>query len=202
MIRRLTRMVIETGTLTGQHEITLVIFSRLNLITTWTAVFAVINLVMFQIPGVSYYQAVSEVLGKMYSNTMMMNLNSRMVSWFGVTNDTVLNEPSTDLRFVLSTSNGGISVTREEWIFTWRLKASLCYKSGYHIVIYSRVSSTYSSTVARLQVTTFIAFKLLRWRDFPKEQLGRIDSSVDERRQKWAWWPQREAPVCQDPDSE
>ena len=107
-------MVIETGTLTGQHEITLVIFSRLNLITTWTAVIAVINLVMFQIPGVSYYQAASEVLGKMYSNTMMMNLNSRMVSWFGVTNDTVLNEPSTDLRFVLSTSNGGISVTREE----------------------------------------------------------------------------------------
>ena len=131
MIRRLTRMVIETGTLTGQHEITLVIFSRLNLITTWTAVIAVINLVMFQIPGVSYYQAASEVLGKMYSNTMMMNLNSRMVSWFGVTNDTVLNEPSTDLRFVLSTSNGGISVTREEWIdgFTWRLKASLYYKT-------------------------------------------------------------------------
>ena len=118
-------MVIETGTLTGQHKITLVIFSRLTLITTWTswtAVIAVINLVMFQVPGITYYQTTYEVLGKMYSNTMMMNLNSRMTSCFNIRNDTSTvpaNELSTDpqlgrLVFRVSTSHGGVSVMREE----------------------------------------------------------------------------------------
>ena len=108
MIRGLTRMVIETGTLTGQHKTTLVIFSRLNLITTWTAIIAVMNLVFFQIPGITYYQTTYEVLGKMYSNTMMMNINSRMVSGFG-TNETLSNELSPLGRLVFTTPRGGFT---------------------------------------------------------------------------------------------
>ena len=77
---------------------------------------------MFQIPGVTYYQTTSAVLGKIYSNTMMMNIvNGRMA--YNITNlkdtDTQVasvlppNELLTDNQF--SASNGGISVTREEW---------------------------------------------------------------------------------------
>jgi hypothetical protein len=75
---------------------------------------------MYQIPGVTYYQTTSAVLGKMYSNTMMMNLvNSRMPTY--ASDDTtnfvnVSNELSSDHRIpIFSTSHGGISVTREEW---------------------------------------------------------------------------------------
>jgi hypothetical protein len=78
-----------------------------------TAVIAIINLVLFQIPGVTYYQTTSEVLGKLYSNTMMMNLNSRTV--YDITNDTVSNRLSTDHREPVSTAHGGILVMREEW---------------------------------------------------------------------------------------
>jgi len=95
MVQRLSRLIIETGTL--------------------TAVIAIINLIMYQIPDVTYYQTTSAVLGKIYSNAMMMNLvNTRMAyDLDGV----VSNELPTDHRkpVVFSTSHGGISVTREEW---------------------------------------------------------------------------------------
>ena len=74
---------------------------------------------MFQIPGVTYYQTTSEVLGKLYSNTMMMNLvNSRMA--YNITNDTDTTVPNNELstyhrKPVFSASHGGISVTREQW---------------------------------------------------------------------------------------
>jgi hypothetical protein len=72
---------------------------------------------MFQITDATYYPTTSEVLGKLYSNTMMMNLNSRMpVMYNNITNDIVSNEIPTDRRRpVFSTAHGGISVTREEW---------------------------------------------------------------------------------------
>ena len=60
---------------------------------------------MFQIPGVTYSLTTYEVLGKMYSNTMMMNLNSRMVSYSNNTDDSVTavsNEVSTDPRLGLA----------------------------------------------------------------------------------------------------
>jgi len=97
MVQRLTRLIIETGTL--------------------TAVVAIINLIMFQIPGITYYQTTSAVLGKLYSNSMMMNLvNSRITSHnIANMNDTVSNGLSTDQRPVFNISHGGISVTREEW---------------------------------------------------------------------------------------
>ena len=69
---------------------------------------------MSHIPNETYYQTTSEVLGKLYSNTMMVNLvNSRI--GYSFTNDTVMTELSTDHQRVLSTLHVGISVTREEW---------------------------------------------------------------------------------------
>ena len=71
---------------------------------------------MFQISSATYYQTTSEVLGKLYSNTMMVNLvNSRM--GYSFTNDIVSTELSTvsDQRGTFSTSHDGISETREEW---------------------------------------------------------------------------------------
>jgi hypothetical protein len=80
-----------------------------------TAVIAIITLILFQIPDITYYQTTAEVLGKLYSNTMMMNLvNSRMV--YDITDDTVLNRLSTNhQRLVSAHSDGGISVMHEEW---------------------------------------------------------------------------------------
>ena len=94
-----------------------------------TAVIAIINLVLFQIPGVTYYQTTSEVLGKLYSNTMMVNLvNSRMV--YDIT-DTVSNRLSTDHRRPVSTAHVGISVMREEWrMDRWRMFVSWTWRSA------------------------------------------------------------------------
>ena len=79
---------------------------------------------MYQVPGVTYYQTTSAVLGKIYSNAMMMNLvNSRITTYTNNLNDhdtaNVSNELSTDHRRpVFSTSHGGISVSREECQWT------------------------------------------------------------------------------------
>ena len=101
-------MIIETGTLTGKREITLVIFSLkveiLLIITTWTAVIAIINTIMFQIPDTTYYLTTSSLLGKMYSNTMMMNINSRIVSRYFIADNTVSNELSIDTQLELGRS--------------------------------------------------------------------------------------------------
>ncbi|KAF8150014.1 hypothetical protein B0H34DRAFT_802136 [Crassisporium funariophilum] len=59
IVRRLIRLIIETGTL--------------------TATIAIINLILSLLPGrPAYYQVTSAILGKMYSNTMMVVFNSRM----------------------------------------------------------------------------------------------------------------------------
>ena len=78
--------------LTGQEIVTFFPLRKKILITffknnLYTAAFAIINLVLFLIPSKPvYFEAVSQVVGKMYSNTMMVVLNSRMV--YGITNDT------------------------------------------------------------------------------------------------------------------
>ena len=74
---------------------------------------------MYQIPGVTYYQTTSAVLGKIYSNTMMMNIVNGRIA-YNITNlkdkDAQAASVSTDhQRPVFSTTDGGISVTREEW---------------------------------------------------------------------------------------
>ncbi|KDR70736.1 hypothetical protein GALMADRAFT_254773 [Galerina marginata CBS 339.88] len=58
IIQRLIRLIIETGTL--------------------TAAMAIVNLALSVLPGgPTYFQTTSSMLGKMYSNTMMVVLNSR-----------------------------------------------------------------------------------------------------------------------------
>jgi hypothetical protein len=68
------------------------------------------NLGFFLTPKETYYQTTSVILGKMYSNSMMVVLNSRMV--YGIINDTLSSEV---INPVFSISHGGISVTREQW---------------------------------------------------------------------------------------
>ena len=52
----------------------------------------------------TYFETTSAVLGKMYSNTMMVLLNSRMV--YGIANDTESNE----LSFVMTYLNSQVGV--------------------------------------------------------------------------------------------
>ena len=117
LIQKLTRLIIETGILTGQ-EIILVIFSCQILITfsTCIATIAIINLVLFLIPSkAAYFETTSAVLGKMYSNAMMAVLNSRMI--YGIANNTTSNELSSAVTFrrsVFLTSQVAVSVTHEQ----------------------------------------------------------------------------------------
>ena len=117
LIQKLTRLIIETGILTGQ-EIVLFIFSMSNSdhFSTCTATIAIINLVLFLIPSTAaYFETTSAVLGKMYSNTMMAVLNSRMI--YGIANDTTWNELSSAVTFrrsVFLTSQVAVSVTHEQ----------------------------------------------------------------------------------------
>ncbi|KAF8150000.1 hypothetical protein B0H34DRAFT_171529 [Crassisporium funariophilum] len=100
IIRRLIRLIIETGTL--------------------TAVMAIVNLILSLLPGrPTYYQATSSSLGKMYSNTMMVVFNSRMK--IGRTLDSLDDHSSMATgvedsmrRPTVALRHGGVSVTREE----------------------------------------------------------------------------------------
>jgi len=97
IVQRLTRLIIGTGTL--------------------TATVAIINLILFVLPGnhPSYYQTTTAILGKMYSNTMMVTLNSRInISQKDGSTDhsesTVSNLENR--RRLRDTSHGEITVTR------------------------------------------------------------------------------------------
>ena len=117
-IQKATRLVIETGTLTGQNAVA--IFSRsksddgLQLVT---AAVAIVNLVMYLLPGhPTYFQTSSAVLGKIYSSTLMVVLNSRMViSGHDAPSTELSSIASNRRRPAFTTSNGGITVTREHW---------------------------------------------------------------------------------------
>ena len=74
---------------------------------------------MFQIKGATYFQTPYEVMGKMYSNTMMMNLNSRMVSRYitddaVVSNEVQLSQLTSPRLPVFANLQSGIMVTCEE----------------------------------------------------------------------------------------
>jgi hypothetical protein len=58
----------------------------------------------------TYFETTSAVLGKMYSNTMMVLLNSRMV--YGITDDTDSNKLSFVMAYI--TSQVGVSVAHEQ----------------------------------------------------------------------------------------
>jgi len=74
-IHKLIRLILETGML--------------------TAAIAITNFCLFLIPSTAYYQTTSLVLGKMYSNSMMVVLNSRID--FRITNDTMVSEPGSPI---------------------------------------------------------------------------------------------------------
>lgn len=61
LIQRVTRLIVATGAL--------------------TAAVSIINLILFVLPGnhPTYYQTTTAILGKMYSNSMMVVLNSRIM---------------------------------------------------------------------------------------------------------------------------
>jgi hypothetical protein len=72
-------LVIETGTVTGQELFTCQIEVLCVLISIYPAVFAILTLILVVLPGhPSYYQAPAAILAKVYSNSMMVVLNSRM----------------------------------------------------------------------------------------------------------------------------
>jgi hypothetical protein len=78
LLKRIIRLVIETGTVTGTHSYLPYDITNEMPITLAAAV-AIINLVFAVLPThPSYFTAPSEILAKVYSNSMMVVLNSRM----------------------------------------------------------------------------------------------------------------------------
>jgi len=105
VVDRIVRLTIETG--------------------TFTAVIAILNLVLSLLPGhPTYYMGVVGILGKVYSNSMMVSLNSRMNIAPDINSTTVGGPHATDGTYSKARSatayemNGGISVTQEQVSFT------------------------------------------------------------------------------------
>jgi hypothetical protein len=101
LVHRLIHLVIETGIL--------------------TATVAIINLSLFLIPGhPAYWETSIAILGKMYSNTMMVVLNNRIV--FKSQDDSITSNQSSapshsgiSRGLAFNVPQGGISVTHEQW---------------------------------------------------------------------------------------
>ena len=116
MVRKLIRLFIETGTLTGEIPIlSLMIFSKLV-----TATVAIVNFILFLLPGQhTYWQASIGILGKLYSNTMMVVLNNRIVFKSQddsiVSNEHLVSNAGLSRRYAFGAPQGGISVTHEQW---------------------------------------------------------------------------------------
>ncbi|KDR70541.1 hypothetical protein GALMADRAFT_877912 [Galerina marginata CBS 339.88] len=104
VVDRIVRLTLETG--------------------TFTAVIAILNLVLSLLPGhPTYYMGVVAILGKVYSNSMMVSLNSRMNIAGDMNSTTVGGAYTADSTFSKARSatayemNGGISVTHEQVSF-------------------------------------------------------------------------------------
>lgn len=96
-VQKLVRLIIETGTL--------------------TAAIAVVSFILFELPGhPTYYQTTCAALGKMYSITMMVLLNSRMMVSRNELASTEHSSIVSNPRRTLTTSHVGITVTHEQWI--------------------------------------------------------------------------------------
>jgi len=84
------------------------------------ATISIINLALFLLRGhPTYWQTSIGVLGKLYSNTMMVVLNSRIIFQIQdnsiTSNESSASNPRTPRRSIFRRSHGGISVTREQW---------------------------------------------------------------------------------------
>jgi len=78
LLRKVIRLVIGTGTVTGAYTYPLYDITNEKSVAFVAAV-AIINLVVTVLPRhPSYYTTTSEVLAKFYSNSMMVVLNNRM----------------------------------------------------------------------------------------------------------------------------
>jgi hypothetical protein len=78
ILKRIIRLVIETGTVTGTHTYLLCDITNEKIIALAAAI-AIIKIVLTVLPNhPSYFTTPSEVLAKVYSNSMMVVLNSRM----------------------------------------------------------------------------------------------------------------------------
>ncbi|PPR06019.1 hypothetical protein CVT26_007498 [Gymnopilus dilepis] len=121
-LRKVIRLVIETGTI--------------------TAAVAILNLILINITGTSYYLVPSEILAKIYSNSMMVVLNSRMrigVEKTSSEQNTTIQRVRTDIpRTTDAYELGeGVMITREEVVFpsgheTSKI-ASLTPDKGYYV---------------------------------------------------------------------
>ncbi|KDR72258.1 hypothetical protein GALMADRAFT_143116 [Galerina marginata CBS 339.88] len=110
-LRKVIRLVIETGTV--------------------TAAIAILNLILALLPSrPAYYQIPSEVLAKVYSNSMMVMLNSRMR--IGLDTSSSVEVPLSRHRHDLTITNRGtdafelgegIMITREELVFPSRTES-------------------------------------------------------------------------------
>ncbi|KAF4609698.1 hypothetical protein D9613_012062 [Agrocybe pediades] len=121
-LRRVIRLVIETGTVTGMstHSTYRAHRHSPKLIA---ALIAILNLVLELLPSrPAYYQVPSEMLAKVYSNSLMVMLNSRIVALGGDAFET----PISRSREITGFSNRGtdafelgegVRVTREEVVF-------------------------------------------------------------------------------------
>jgi len=101
-LRRVIRLVIEKGSI--------------------TAAIAILNLILINIAGTSYYLVPSEILAKVYSNSMMVVLNSRMRIGADLTSSehtTTVQRVRTDMaRGTDAYELGeGVMITREEVVF-------------------------------------------------------------------------------------
>jgi hypothetical protein len=121
-LRRVIRLVIETG--------------------TTTAAIAILNLVLLNLPGTSYYLVPSEILAKVYSNSMMVVLNSRMKIGIDVSSEgtTSVQRMRTDPSMHRGTDayelSEGVVITREEVVFPSGNEAS-------KVVTYSQDKPSY-----------------------------------------------------------
>ena len=127
IVQRLIFLIIGSGTLTGQITPFILLFSLdKNSDEFIIATTAILTLVLFILPGhPPYYAITSGILGKMYSNTMMVILNNRIV-FQAKDESTVLNvhvssststmsNPGISQRPAFSTSHGGTLVTHKQW---------------------------------------------------------------------------------------
>ena len=86
-----------------------------------TATIAIINFALFLIPGhPAYWETTIGILGKLYSNTMMVVLNNRIVfkgqdDLIRSNESSVPSHPEVSQGLVFSVPQDSISVTRERW---------------------------------------------------------------------------------------
>ena len=123
IVQRLTRLIIATGALTGQISRYSIHFKARVLTMLSTAAVAITNLALFVWPGShpTYYQTAAAILGKLYSNSMMVVLNSRVM--FAQKESMSTEFSSISLAefsrrpqvAIFGTLPGDIMVTREQW---------------------------------------------------------------------------------------